>query len=318
MSEEYLVQEHKKPGFETIAREWLDTIKRTRKPSTYDKYLMEYNEFISPYVVGISYGDMTTNVLKNIFRLKIEPNLADYSYSIASSVKTIFNQISYYGNEAYELDIDRVKVKFPKCFQTTVEVFSQREQKALVRYLNTDMDESKLGIYLCLSTGIRLGEICALKWEDIDLDCCIMSINRTVHRINAYNGKSKTKLSVGSPKSRSSRRDIPLSDELTAMMNDRKNCGSYVLGTSKPMDPRTYEYRFQKILNNLQIKHKKFHTLRHTFATNCIISGVDVKSLSEILGHSSVQVTLNRYVHPSMEQKRKYLNELQSKYRDFL
>ena len=143
----------------------------------------------------------------------------------------------------------------------------------------------------------------------------MLSVNATVQRIAIEGGKRKTMLMEGEPKSIFSRREIPLSDELARLLlSYRDRTGKYVINGERPMEPRTYQNRFQKYLQFAGIKKKNFHILRHTFATNCIESGVDIKSLSEILGHSDVKVTLNRYVHPTTEVKRQHMNSLSAIY----
>ena len=177
------------------------------------------------------------------------------------------------------------------------------------------MDISKAGIFLCLSTGLRLGEICSLKWVDIDQERRLLHVNRTVQRIKSKEGPAKTVLLETAPKSVFSNREIPMPDTLLALLMPFKKAGQeYILCTNKPMEPRTYQNHFKRYLGETKIPNYNFHTLRHTFATNCIDSGMDIKSLSEILGHSNVQITLDRYVHPSMDTKRKYINALSVDY----
>lgn len=184
-----------------------------------------------------------------------------------------------------------------------------------MQFLHNNMDISKAGIFLCLSTGLRLGEVCALKWEDIDIEQKILHVNRTVQRIESKDGFQKTALLETPPKSSFSNREIPISDSLLQILaHFRKTEQGYVLCTHKPMEPRTYQNHFKRYLQTINAPSYNFHTLRHTFATNCIDNGMDIKSLSEILGHSDVQITLNRYVHPSMDTKRKYINALLDDY----
>ncbi len=158
---------------------------------------------------------------------------------------------------------------------------------------------------------MRLGEICSLKWDDIDLDQMLIHVNRTVQRIAVENENTKTKLMMTSPKSIYSIREIPISTPLRQLLLTVKKEGQeYLLCGTRPMEPRTYENHFKKYLKASSIKNYNFHVIRHTFATNCIDNGMDVKSLSEILGHSDVQITLGCYVHPTLDTKRRYLDAL--------
>ena len=199
------------------------------------------------------------------------------------------------------------------------ETFNQAEQMKLLQYLYEEMDIYKLGILLCISTGLRLGEICALKWEDVDLRGKLLYVNATVQRIAVKGYESRTVLLEGEPKSIFSKREIPLSEEMMKLLfSYYDNSKIYVINEDRPMEPRTYQNKFQKYLEHAGIGKKNFHALRHTFATNCINSGTDIKSLSEILGHSDVRITLNRYVHHTMETKRRHMNSLSVIYGQYL
>jgi len=162
-----------------------------------------------------------------------------------------------------------------------------------------------MAVLLCFYTGLRLGELCALKWEDIDFERKLIRLIRTVERLYVEGHKTKTILLEAAPKSAYSRREIPLSNVILKQLCKlrRETDTGYVFGGKKPMEPRTLQYHFKKLLQEAGLPEKNFHILRHTFATNCIEGGTDVKSLSDLLGHSEVQITLNRYVHPSMETK---------------
>ena len=166
--------------------------------------------------------------------------------------------------------------------------------------------------------GLRLGEICALKWDDIDFESRTLHINRTVQRLECQDNASgkKTILYEGTPKTPHSVREIPIPEFLySILLSYHTSCeGVYFLHPFTPMDPRTYQYKFQSFLRKANIEPTHFHALRHTFATNCINSGADAKSVSEILGHADVNITLNRYVHPGMENKRNILNSMTSQY----
>ena len=185
----------------------------------------------------------------------------------------------------------------------------QYKQKKTYNPTNTD-----LGIMLALYTGMRLGEICALKWEDIDLEHKIIHVRHTISRIKNQDPSvdAKTVLILDTPKTKTSRRDIPISSKLFRFLDmaHRNECNYVISGDTNFMSPRTFEYRFQKKLDCCGVPRINFHGLRHTFATRCIERGVDIKSLSEILGHANVGITLNTYVHSSMDQKRKQIEKL--------
>ena len=188
--------------------------------------------------------------------------------------------------------------------------FSKAEQGRLFDYIYHRQDKYTVAVLLCLYTGLRLGELCALQWTDFDLENLTLSIKRTVQRVAVPGYMTKTVLMITNPKSESSERIIPLTAQIVKLLIQLKENTPYVFGGEKPLDPRTMQYRFKKILKEAEIEEKHFHLLRHTFATNCVENRMDVKTLSEILGHSDVKITLNRYVHPTMELKRKQLEML--------
>lgn len=167
---------------------------------------------------------------------------------------------------------------------------------------------------LCLHTGLRLGELCALKWGDIDYNNRTLTVNRTVQRVAVEGHISKTILMEADPKSESSRRIVPLTANVLNRLWELKGDRPYVFGEEKPLDPRTMQYRFKRLLKEAGVGDRNFHILRHVFATNCIGNGMDVKALSEILGHADVKITLNRYVHPTMDTKREQLDILSDYY----
>ncbi|SDB27509.1 Phage integrase family protein [Ruminococcaceae bacterium FB2012] len=172
-----------------------------------------------------------------------------------------------------------------------------------------------LGVLLGLFAGLRIGEICTLKLGDIDLSEQLVHIDKTMFRIrNPDDGSPKTLLITDTPKSASSVRSVPILPFMLGALTRLKHShpdGSYFLsGSAVPIEPRTYTERYKAFLNRLNIPYRKFHSLRHTYATECIKHGVDVKSLSELLGHSSVKITLDRYVHSDMKMKRLELEKL--------
>lgn len=180
------------------------------------------------------------------------------------------------------------------------------QHNLLTNYLLDSVSPSNLGIFISAVTGIRIGELCALKWSDIDLEKRIITVSKTMQRIKNIGGKTATKIVITPPKSKTSAREIPVPDVLYSYLK-KMQCDNdcYVLTGDKLFaEPRTMQYRFKSILKKIGLPHVNFHALRHMFATRCVDVGVDVQTLSEILGHCSVELTLNRYVHLSIERKR--------------
>ena len=172
-----------------------------------------------------------------------------------------------------------------------------------------------LGIYICLSTGLRIGEVCALTWDDINIELGIISIKRTIERSYIIDGEKRhTELIINTPKTKNSIREIPITKELIRILKPLKKIvnGNYYILTNeeKPTEPRTYRNYYKKLMKDLNIPELKFHGLRHSFATRCIESNCDYKTVSVILGHSNISTTLDLYVHPNMEQKKKCIDRM--------
>ena len=188
-------------------------------------------------------------------------------------------------------------------------------QRKIMEYVINNFSFRNLGVYISLSTGMRIGEICALKWSDINLKRESISVNRTIERIYIVkDGKRHTELVMGTPKTKNSIREIPIDCELLKLISvyaTKANQDHFVLtNKTKPTEPRTYRNYYKKLLKQLNIPNLKFHGLRHSFATRCIESQCDYKTVSVILGHANISTTLNLYVHPNMEQKRKCINKM--------
>jgi integrase len=186
-------------------------------------------------------------------------------------------------------------------------VLTRTEQDKLTAFLMQNADRTKVGVLLCLYTGIRVGELCALRWEHISLAEKTIFICGTAQRVQDFSDSNrKTHVTITSPKSKSSIRKIPLPDFLVEQLRPfMSGADTYLLtGTARVFEPRTIQNRFKKYLQLLELPDCGFHTLRHTFATRCVELGFEIKSLSEILGHADIEITLNRYVHSSMDLKR--------------
>ncbi len=172
-----------------------------------------------------------------------------------------------------------------------------------------------LGILICLAAGLRIGEVCSLQWDDVDVASGVIRVNKTIQRIYLADGNERfTGIIIDKPKTRNSQREIPMTRELLGLLRPlKKNArGDYYVLTNapKPTEPRTYRQYFNKILQRLDLPQMRFHGLRHSFATRCVESKCDYKTVSVLLGHSNISTTLNLYVHPNLEQKRKCINSM--------
>lgn len=235
------------------------------------------------------------------------------------SRKTVIDKVNLLNDIlkfAYEKGFipNNIILPVPAPLRQKIQIFHEQDQQTLQIYLINKLDYFHFGILLTLFTGLRIGELSALKKGDIVQG--VISIDKSMQRIKNFNHKipSKTRLIIDRPKTEHSIRKIPMIEGLHPFFEELYSplpSDSYVLtGTTSYIEPRTIERRYKKILEETEITYKVFHTLRHTFATNCIKSGMDIKTLSEILGHASVKITLERYVHPDMEMKKQAIKKL--------
>lgn len=296
-----------------MALAWLAETSDTKKHSTYVKYKGIYDKYLAEKMEGILTADVSGKDVDSLYKnvCFTDGKLSD---SLIKSIYCVLNQIFNYCNRHCRANIRPAERPKTRNVTKPVKTLARSEQIGLLQEIYKNMNESKFGILLCLFTGLRLGEICSLKWSDIDLNGKLLYVNRTVQRIAVDDRDTKTVLLEGAPKSMYSKREIPIPDSIMPYLHLFKRPDGYVISENGPTEPRTYQYRFQKLLADAGIGRHNFHVIRHTFATNCINSGADIKSLSEILGHSNVNITLNRYVHPTIDVKRKHLNNLSMVY----
>ena len=295
--------------------EWLGTVRVNCKKSTFVKYENICKKYIVPRFGKTNVGSVTTSdVEEYLLSLISETGLAPKTVRDMLSVFKLIMQYADKHGGYVNCNLSAITIK---CEPTDFYVFTVEEQHILVDYLLTDPEPRKLGILVSLYTGIRVGELCALKWGDIDLDTKLLSVTKTMQRIRdiEYSASSsyKTKIDISSPKSRSSIRVVPLTDFLVDILREyKKSDDTYFLtGHSKFfVEPRNMQHFFEGVTKATGITKANYHSLRHTFATRCVEAGFEIKTLSEILGHSSVNITLNRYVHTSLEMKRANMNKL--------
>ena len=267
------------------------------------KFLMIINIFAQiNYLFGINFY--------HILFISFFSGFATYCNSVLSLMKNVME----YGSREKGItiaDITDIAVKQP---QKPMRILTREEQATVSDYLKDNLTECNLGIFLCLYTGLRIGEVCALKWEDIHIPEKYLYVHQTMQRIQVKgNPKKKTEVVIQPPKSDCSIRSIPIPEEIIQLLLPAKKENNAFLLTGQPrvfIEPRCLENQFKSVIKECHIKDVNFHALRHTFATRCVELGFDIKSLSEILGHASVNITLNRYVHPSMDLKQQNMNKL--------
>ncbi len=302
----------------TLFQNWLNSISGRIRRSTYDsyhccisKYVIPFfqsgedrfserriNEFIQTLVHNQQLSSSYRRKLIGIFKLAVKEMMKENGISLP---------------EINDL-------RFSKSENSPIEVFTEKEQMQIEQVILSSNDFRAYGVLLCFYTGIRLGELCALRWENIDLESGIMSITATAVRVNNYDSQGyKTSIMTGMPKSRSSCRKIPIPAFMTRLIqnivsHDRPETNYIFSCSDKPTEPRTIQRLYKKILKSANVKERRFHVIRHTFATRALELGIDIKTLSEILGHSNVIITLNIYAHSMMEHKKIAIEKMNSMY----
>lgn len=291
--------------------EWLLSISCRAKESTIENYKMKIRKHLLPDFGGMKFEMLNTKIIQSYVQQKLKSGL---SARYVADIIIVFKSMAKYVSREYNCYNPLVNVALPKVLhKSTVLILDKNEQRKLEGYLTENNNKVSLGIMLAMYTGLRIGELCALRWKDIDLNERTLTVRNTIQRINNPDGSSATRIVITKPKSAASERIIPLPGGLIEILTDFKTeKESFVLSGSKiPVEPRTMQYRFSSILNKIGLPSVHFHSLRHLFATNCIKLGFDIKSLSEILGHSSAEITLNLYVHSSFEQKSSCMKRIQ-------
>lgn len=293
---------------------WLEDNKKSWKQSTYANYrrIIEYH--LIPYWKNINPEDLGIENSRNFFLTKESDGLT-YDY-IKNMYRILIHALKY-----YELIHENVHYKIPSISMIAKEekytkrvIPSNKTIKKIENILYMEETPEQVGLLIAINSGIRIGELCALQWKDVDLDNGILHITKTMQRINVYeNTKKESRVYITRPKSENSIRDIPIPSNLIKFLLDKRKKDDEYIITGKKVnfcEPRTLQYRFKRFLQKNQLEEFHFHALRHCFASRCIELGFDPKSLCEIMGHSDIQITLRLYVHTSFKQKRALMERL--------
>lgn len=288
-------QPPKKGDFEAACAEWLAAKKAQVKPSTYSKYEAILNNRILPSFGTVRIEKINPLALRDFAD---ELMVSGVSARTANNILMVLNNILKY--IAQQRGTRLPSACYLRCEQREMRVLSVSEQRVLMEFLQRDTDIYKLGVLLALLTGLRLGELCALQWEDITDEA--VCVNKTMLRLSVGGGKTEVKICP--PKSSCSVRRVPLPQSLKPIIAHCRKDSFFLADDCRSfVEPRLMQYKFERMIEACGIEKANFHALRHTFATRCIEAGVDAKTLSEMLGHSDVKTTLSRYVHSSFEQK---------------
>ena len=298
-------------------KEWLEQyIGPTAKARTYSRYSEIVEQHIVPKLGDYELEELAPSILQHYItellqngNIKTGAGLA--ANSVSSIVNVVQNSLRTAFNLGYIKEYTADKIKRPKAQEKAVSCFSVQEQKMIEQFVLQSKKDKMFGVLICLYSGLRIGELLALKWSDIDFQKGFMTVSRSCHDGKTSSGKYER--IEDTPKTASSRRIIPLPKQLLPLIREakKKSDSEYVISKGgKPLSVRSYQRSFELLQKKIKIPHRGFHSLRHTFATRALECGMDVKTLSEILGHKSPNVTLNRYVHSLMEHKQDMMNRL--------
>lgn len=299
-------------NFKDISTLWKEEKRKFVKLSTISAYAVILENHLLP-TFGNKEIVITEQEVQEFVLLKLDAGL---SQKTVKDFLIVLKMIYRYGvkiNEFQHCDWD---IKYPNVQENkALEVLNITNHKKLMAFVSDNFTFRNLGILMCLQTGMRIGEVCALQWGDIDLQKGVVSISKTIERIYIIDSEVKhTELIISSPKTQNSHRDIPLSKTLLQMLRPLKRIVNdkffIITNEEKPTEPRTFRNYYKTVLRTLNIPPLKFHGLRHSFATRCIESNCDYKTVSVILGHSDISTTLNLYVHPNNEQKKKCIDKM--------
>lgn len=289
-----------------IALVWKEDKRPYVKQSTFAAYMLILEKHLLPY-----FGEMQILNEKKVQAFVLEKLNGGMSVKSVKDILIVLKMIMKFGVKNEWMDYSEWDIKYPTTEAVKdLEVLTVADHKKILEYIRQNFTFRNLGIYICLSAGLRIGEVCALRWSDINIEVGTICVQRTIERIYLIEGDKKhTKLIISTPKTKNSCREIPMSKELRSLIKPLKkvvNPDYYVLTNEEsPTEPRTYRNYYKQFMDKLGMPKLKFHGLRHSFATRCIESNCDYKTVSVLLGHANISTTLNLYVHPNMEQKNK-------------
>ncbi len=300
------------PDMNEAASIWLKDKGKCWKPTTSATYKQVVEKYLVPNIGKMKINQVTNQTMEEFAAILKSDRKNVLSFNYLSYICALVIRILSYAKKKYGYKIMIPDNPIIKSKKSPVIPPGEHTMSVLEEYLTADSArDMSLGILIAFYTGIRIGELCALKWEDIDLMEGIIHIKRNIQRVqNAGNGSKKTSIIIQAPKTVDSIRIVPIPPVLFPLLeaNRKEDSGYIISGTKYPWaDPRTVQYHFKGILEKCGLEHFNFHMLRHAFATRCIAKGFDIKSLSEILGHSDTRLTLNLYVHSTVQQKKRLM-----------
>lgn len=302
-----------KKDFVCYCLQWIRIHENRLKKSTLAKYNSMLEKHIKPYLGSYCINELNSDIITGFSNELLHKK--QLSSKTVQDILTFIHEILVYMQQETG-KMFPITISYPKSEHKDLRVLSQEEQQYLTKYLLQDMDQYKFSVLLALFTGLRIGEVCALQWKHVSMDAKLLKVNQTVQRIKNPDiySERKTVLLLGTPKTISSIRAVPIMDGLLPFFQtfEKNDSEAFVItGNHHFAEPRKLQRKLKEYTTELGLQGVHFHTLRHTFATRCVELGCDTKTLSEMLGHSNISTTMNRYVHPSLDFKRKNIIKLE-------
>lgn len=297
--------------FKKVVELWQADKQQYVKKSTFAAYSLLITNHLLPAFAGNA--DIREEDVQQFVFAKLDEGLSQKS---VKDILIVLKMVLRFGVKYSLIAHRQIDIRFPtERERQEVEVLSKANQRKIMEFVKSNFTFQNLGIYICLSAGLRIGEVCALTWDDIDAEQGVIYVTKTIQRIYLVGDMEKrTEVIIDTPKSKNSIREIPMTRDLLRIVKPLKkvvNGSFYVLTNSAaPTEPRTYRNYYKRLMKQLDIPALKFHGLRHSFATRCIESNCDYKTVSVLLGHSNISTTLNLYVHPNMEQKKRCVEQM--------
>lgn len=297
--------------FRETAESWAGEKRNFVKKSTFAAYSLILNNHLLP-----AFGSMDDIREEDVQQFVFDKLNSGRSHKTVKDMLIVLKMVLKYAAKHEYMPFRQIDVRYPtERERNDIPVLCRADQRRIMNYLSENFSFRNLGVYICLSAGLRIGEVCALKWKDFDVTRGVISIDKTLQRVYFVDeGNRHTELVIDTPKSANSMREVPMTKELSKIVKQLMrivNPSFYVLtNCDKPTEPRTYRNYYKKLMVKIGIPPLKFHGLRHSFATRCIEGKCDYKTVSVLLGHSNISTTLNLYVHPDIDQKKRCIEQM--------
>lgn len=297
--------------FRETAESWAGEKRKFVKKSTFAAYSLILSNHLLP-----AFGAMDDIREEDVQQFVFDKLNSGRSHKTVKDMLIVLKMVLKYAAKHEYMPYRQIEVRFPtERERSELPVLCRTDQKRMMKYMTDNFSFRNLGVYICLSAGLRIGELCALKWENLDVSRGVIVVDKTIQRIYFIEGGERhTELMIDTPKSSNSIREIPMTKELLRMVKPMRkvvNPSYYVLtNCSRPTEPRTYRNYYNKLMAEIGLPPLKFHGLRHSFATRCIEGRCDYKTVSVLLGHSNISTTLNLYVHPDIDQKKRCVEQM--------